>query len=249
MLSEERYQLILKAMEEKGSATVQELTQLTGTSESTIRRDLTAMDQLGLVHKVHGGATLPQAVYSTREEDMAYKHTLYQAEKQRIGQYAASLVRKNDFVYIDAGTTTEAMIPYLTESEAVYVTNGTGHADKLIRKGFNVYIPGGQIRRETHAVVGEETVESLKKYNFTIGFFGTNGISTKAGFSTPDMHEARVKQIALEQCRRAYVLTDASKFNQITPITFAALDKAAIITTQVEDEIYQEKTEIVEVDR
>ena len=104
---------------------------------------------------------------------MAYKHGQYSEEKKRIGKYAASLIKKSDFVFIDAGTTTEALIDYISEKEATYVTDGLGHANKLLKKGYKVFIPGGHLRVSTEAMVGEETVEALRKYNFTLGFLAS----------------------------------------------------------------------------
>lgn len=248
MFSEERYQIILKALEEKGAVTVQELTVLTQTSESTIRRDLTAMQQSGLLNKVHGGATALDMTYNTHEDSMAFKKNQYSEEKKRIGQYAAGFVSKGDYVYIDAGTTTEAVIDFLNEKEAVYVTNGIGHADKLIRKGYTVYVPGGRVRRSTDAIVGELAIENLKAYHFSVGFFGTNGISEKAGFTTPNVQEASVKRNALCRCHKAFVLADASKFNQIAPVAFGELRQATVVTTTLIDRHYKNIMEVVEVD-
>ena len=61
--------------------------------------------------------------------------------------------------------------------------------------------------------VEREALEQLDKYNFTKGFFGTNGIDLKRGFTTPDQKEAAVKKKAMEQCQKTYILSDASKFN------------------------------------
>ena len=69
-------------------------------------------------------------------------------------------------------------------------------------------------------MVGEEALEQLDKYNFTKGFFGTNGIDLKRGFTTPDQKEAAVKKKAMEQCQKTYILSDASKFNVISTIKF-----------------------------
>lgn len=248
MLTEERYSIIQKIVEQKGAATVLELTEILKSSESTVRRDLTALHEMGRIKKVHGGATAVESSYTTNEDDVTYKHSQYSEEKKRIGKYAARLIQKGDFVYIDAGTTTEVLIDYLTEKEATYVTDGLNHAIKLLKKGYKVFIPGGHLRISTEAMVGEETVAALKKYNFTIGFFGTNGISQTAGYTTPDVHEAMVKKEAFENCRDAYVLSDPSKFKKIASVTFGSIEKATIITTTLLDEKYRNYTEIQEVD-
>ena len=87
----------------------------------------------------------------------------------------------------------------------------------------------------------------MKRYNFTKGFFGTNGISENRGFTTPDMKEALVKEEAIKRTRNPYILADKTKFNEISSITFAEVDEAVIITTELEDTRYYDNTEIVEV--
>ena len=85
MLTEERQREILKYLEEKNVVTVMELTKLLHTSESTIRRDLTFLDQQKRLKKVHGGATKLDREFLTTEYDMLTKTNLNQAEKERIG--------------------------------------------------------------------------------------------------------------------------------------------------------------------
>ena len=114
MLAEERFALILNLLAEKRTATVQELCEALNASESTIRRDLTELDRQGRLNKVHGGATLPDGQFLADEPTMAAKETLAVGQKRSIAQAAADLVRAGDFVYIDAGSTTLAMVRALS---------------------------------------------------------------------------------------------------------------------------------------
>ena len=156
MLTQERYHSILSIINEKHAVTVSELSQLLDTSESTIRRDLTALDQLGKLRKVFGGATSIKQTIGFIEDTTSTKETLMQEEKTEIARYCATLINDTDFVYIDAGTTTSRLIDFIPEtSKAVYVTNGIVHARKLIKRGLNSYIVGGKVKPATEAVVGE----------------------------------------------------------------------------------------------
>ena len=240
MLAQERFERILEILREKQSVTVVELTEKLNTSESTIRRDLTELNRQGLLIKVHGGATAIKSVLS-REEEVITKSKKQQEEKRKIAKYAASLINKEDIVYLDAGTTTEMMLDYLKEYDVIYVTNGITHARKLMNAGFKVHLIGGEIKAVT------EALEQLDKYNFTKGFFGTNGIDLKRGFTTPDQKEAAVKKKAMEQCQKRYILSDASKFNVISTIKFADLKKAEIITDHLENKEFKRITNIEEV--
>lgn len=250
MLTEERFNLILKKLGEKPAVQVSELTTLLDASESTIRRDLTVLHNQGRLIKVHGGATAIDSNYSAHEDDVTAKQDLNTEDKRRIARHAASLIEPNDMVYIDAGTTTELMAEFITEKNATYITNGVAHAKKLSRAGCRVFMLGGELKQTTEATVGVETVESLRRYNFSKGFFGVNGISLKAGFSTPEINEAMVKTEALRRCRESFVLSDLSKFGKISPVTFGNLTAASIITTDADHEKtapYGGYTQIIEV--
>ena len=168
-------------------------------------------------------------------------------EKLKISEYAASLIEDNDLIYMDAGTTTELIIDFIKNTKAVFVTNGIVHAKKLIQKGCTTYILGGELKLITEAIVGVEAINSLRKYNFTKGFFGVNGVSIKNGFTTPDIREAMVKEEAINRTKDSFVLCDTSKFDEISSITFASIDKARIITTNLEDIKYKQVTDVVEV--
>lgn len=249
MLAEERFCEILNLVNERRSVTVQELTEELNASESTIRRDLTTLHNRGQLIKVHGGATAVGMSYHTKDAAVSVRKDLNREDKIMIAKYAAELIEPGDFVYIDAGTTTELLIDYIRETNAVFVTNAILHARKLIQRGCVTYIPGGELKLSTEAVVGSETVQCLQKYNFTKGFLGTNGISLQAGFTTPDMNEAMVKKKAMERCLEKYILSDASKFNQISPVTFADFNEAKVITTAINEPNYRKCKNIVEVSR
>lgn len=248
MLAEERFNRILSIVEKKKSVTVVELTELLDTSESTIRRDLTTLDKRKKLIKVHGGATAIDMEYMTKDSEVSVRQDLNKEEKQKIAQYAAGLIQKEDFIYIDAGTTTEYLVEQIQEKEAVYVTNGIVHARKLLQKGCRVFLLGGELKKETEALIGAEAVQSLKKYNFTKGFFGANGVHNEYGITTPDLNEAAVKEHALRQCRKSYVLADSSKIGKISLVKFAELKETEVITTVLRQGAYQKYKNIVEVD-
>ena len=247
MLSEERHSAILELLENKKAVTVSELTQILSTSESTIRRDLNTLDHLGKLNKVHGGATAIDKTYDVSEDDVATKELQCIEEKKAIGKYAASLIYDNDFVYIDAGTTTSCMIDYIEDSKATFVTNGIAHAKKLLSKGLKTYVIGGRLKQSTEAVVGAEGICNMQRFNFTKSFLGANGISLSAGVTTPDRNEASVKTAVINNSKTAYVLADHSKFDQISSVTFAQLIRVKIITDKIDDERYLSVANIKEV--
>lgn len=249
MLTEKRYDVILKLLEKKKSVTVTELKEILNTSESTIRRDLNALDQAGRLVKVFGGAVTADASFTSAEPSVAQKEGLYKEEKQLIARYAASLIEAEDFVYLDAGTSTGHMIPYITERGATFVTNAVDHAKRLAAAGFRVLLIGGELKGTTEAIVGNQAILSILNYHFSKGFFGTNGVSKKAGYTTPDYNEALVKKTALESCQKSYVLCDHSKFGNISSVTFAPMDTSVLLTDQKPPEIFQSCDHIIVIEK
>lgn len=247
MLTEERYSIILETVNKQRSVKLSDLCVLLDTSESTIRRDLNALAEKGMLTKVHGGAIALDDSFTFIEHNVEEKSKLFADEKEAIAKFAASLVSNDDFVFLDAGTTTEKIIDYLPERNATFVTNGLIHAKKLAQRGFRVFIPAGEIKLTTEAIVGAECVLTLQNYNFTKCFMGVNGISLSAGLSTPDKNEASIKTAVLNNSQKVYVLADHSKFDKVTSVTFAPLNRGKIITDKLENQKYLTKASIKEV--
>ncbi len=242
MLTQQRHDRILKLLNEKGSVTVTELTEALDTSESTVRRDLLALDQLGKLSKVHGGAMLTKQQFVVNEEKLEEKLIKNVEGKRAIAKYAATQIEGSDFVYLDAGSTTLLLIDFLDPSGAVFVTNGIQHAKNLVKRGFKTYMLAGELKETTEAVAGLAAAQNLLHYNFSKAFMGTNGVHLKRGFTTPDADEAYVKTSAIDRSFVSYVLADHSKFDKVSTMTFGQLGNSVIITDREPERSYTEKT-------
>jgi len=219
-------------------------------SESTIRRDLNELDKQGKLNKVHGGATLPDSPFRTDEPTMAAKEELAVSQKQSIAQAAAELILPEDFIYLDAGSSTLALARALSGPalNASYVTNGVAHARLLAQKGCRVFLPGGLLRPQTEAIVGAAAVSSLQQYNFTKAFMGANGVALEAGFTTPDPEEATVKATAVHRALESWFLVDDAKFARICPAVIADLHSGAILTNRCPSPKYKQYTLVKETE-
>lgn len=250
MLAETRRQRILDVLRKEQTIPVQELAALVGASISTIRRDLIALEEKGLLSKVYGGAALKEAERSAVELDMLTKEGLKLPEKQAIGKLAASMIRADDFVFIDAGSTTLQLILALEGEalQAVYMTNGLAHTRALTHKGCKVYVPGGRIRQQTEAIVGATALASLRQYNFTKAFLGTNGISSDRGFTTPGIDERELKAEIVRLSAESWFLADDSKFDKVFSAGICPLQSAGIITNRLPNESYRNRTTIKEAE-
>lgn len=248
MLQDERHEKILRQLRVKHAVKVANLAKELGISESTIRRDINELDQMGKLKRVFGGAVSVAGDMSLKETDVASRSRVNVAEKEKIAKYAATMINDNDFVFIDAGTTTDHMLDYLEKKEATYVTNGIVHAAKLIQRGFKAYIVGGLLRPSTEAAIGTTAIESIRQYNFTKCFMGTNGVDLSRGFSTPDIGEAALKTAAMRQSYISFVLADHTKFGLVSSVTFADLGDACILTDKLVNPQYSQYTVVKEVE-
>lgn len=247
MFTEERYNIILQELKAKGIISVNDLVKMLNASESTVRRDLNALDSEGLLKKIHGGAIQIGESASKHDYKVNIRESLNLDEKNEIAKKAASLIESGDVIYLDAGTTTENLINFIEADDITVVTNGIVHAKKLLEKGIKTFILGGEVKAITEAIVGSTAVEDLKKYNFTKGFFGTNGVSNKRGYTTPDINEAMVKSQAMKMCTESFVLADRSKLEEVSFITFGEIADATLIIRKINGDTKIYDTNIIGV--
>lgn len=247
MIYEERQRQIINELKKHGSVNVIDLVEQLHASESTIRRDLLELDRQGLLKRVHGGAVLIEKQNEVIENPISERQLQNLQEKEAISYYASSLIEKNDVVYIDAGSSTLKLVEHIEEKEATYVTNGLLQAQVLSQNGFKVVCLGGEIRGITGACVGTRALMELSRYHFTKGFFGTNGVDVEHGFTTPDNEEASIKESAFQRCQSVYVVCDHTKFNKVSPVHFANISEAIIITDTCKESGIKEHTIVKEV--
>ena len=234
MLTEERQQIILEQLKIHNIVKLHDLIPLTGASESTLRRDLQDLENCHKLLRIHGGA---QNVISLHEEPaLSQKAAVHINEKKMIGQMAAGLVRNHEVIFLDSGTTIQFMIPYLIEhNDLLVITNSVDNASMLADYKINTFLPGGKLKSSTKALVGANMIRTLEDYHFDRAFLGTNGFAVDAGYTTPDPEEAAIKSLAIAQANQAYVLSDSSKFSQVSFSRFATLEELPLITNKLSE--------------
>ncbi|WP_311492397.1 DeoR/GlpR family DNA-binding transcription regulator, partial [uncultured Anaerococcus sp.] len=166
--------IILEILKKEDAVSNKVLTDKLGVSESTLRRDLSYLQDMGKITRVHGGAVLNNIAAS--EINFTDNQKTKLKEKSQIGQKAARLIKDAKFIYLDAGSTCNELIDHLEEGRDItIVTNGLMHIDKLISKNISTIILEGNIKAETKVTTGLKTLESIGKYNFDLAFIGANG--------------------------------------------------------------------------
>lgn len=233
MFTEERYQIIKDLLQEQNIVKMQDIVQVTGSSESTIRRDLSALEEEGVLIRVHGGAKRGYKLQP--EPEMEIKSSLNMDEKRLIAKRAADFIENDDVLFLDAGSTTYEMIPFLQGKKITVVTNGVPHASLLADLRIPTILLGGKIKLETKAIIGSTCLSQLEGYRFNKVFLGMNGIDSEFGFTTPDIEEAAIKAKAVEHGARKYILADSSKFGVVSFAKVADLADCDVISVGLDE--------------
>ncbi|HEH3234026.1 TPA: DeoR/GlpR transcriptional regulator [Staphylococcus aureus] len=230
IITEKRHELILEELSHKDFLTLQELIDRTGCSASTIRRDLSKLQQLGKLQRVHGGAMLKEN--RMVEANLTEKLATNLDEKKMIAKIAANQINDNECLFIDAGSSTLELIKYIQAKDIIVVTNGLTHVEALLKKGIKTIMLGGQVKENTLATIGSSAMEILRRYCFDKAFIGMNGLDIELGLTTPDEQEALVKQTAMSLANQSFVLIDHSKFNKVYFARVPFLESTTIITSE-----------------
>ena len=251
MLQDARLNEIIKLVEEKGAVKVEDLAAYFSTSRSTIRRDLQYLASINRLHKVHGGATALNYTgninFNVFDKDFFFREQEHNDKKIMIAKKALEFINDGAAVYLDASTSVASLIDLLPQSnKTYYVTNSPKIAHKLALKNLRVLVTGGELKLTTDAYTGAYALDFLDKFNFTVGFFGTNGIHSQAQFTTPDPVEAAIKAKAISRTYKVFILADSSKFNNIGSVTFAKLNEATLITDSAPTE-YKDLMKIIDL--
>jgi DeoR/GlpR family transcriptional regulator of sugar metabolism len=233
MLAQQRQQAILDLVQQHGGVRVADLVREFGVSDMTIRRDLEVLADRGLISKVHGGATTVGAG-STEEPGFAAKSVRQREEKEAIARRAARLVRPGTAVAVSAGTTTWTLAHHLTDvPELTVVTNSIQIADVFYRasRADQTIVLTGGIRTPSDALVGPVAVNAVRALNVDLLLLGVHGMSTRAGFTTPNLMEAETDRAMVGAARRLAVLADHTKWGTVGLSTIARLSDADVLVT------------------
>ncbi|HSI92220.1 MAG TPA: DeoR/GlpR family DNA-binding transcription regulator [Jiangellaceae bacterium] len=232
VLAAERQAKIVQEIQRRGAARVADLVDLFGVSDMTIRRDLDALAQQGLIDKVHGGAT--RRARSTHEPGFEAKSAQQRAEKEAIALTAAQEVAPGAAIGLSAGTTTWTLARRLREVPGLtIVTNSIRIADLLYSTDGpeqNVVLTGG-VRTPSDALVGPLAVNSLRTLHLDAVFLGVHGIDPGAGFTTPNLLEAETDRALIAASRRLVVLADHTKWQVVGISTVVPLADADLVVT------------------
>lgn len=207
-----RQQSILDLVRERGYLSIEELAQQFAVTPQTIRRDINQLAEQNLLRRYHGGAawdsSIENTAYNTRADQM-------RDEKQRIAEAIAAHIPDNASLFINIGTTTEAIAhALLNHRDLKVITNNLHVASILAGKGdFEVLIAGGTVRGDG-GVVGQAAVDFIEQFRADFALVGISGIDEDGSLLDFDYQEVRVSRAIIDNARQVFLAADSSKFGR-----------------------------------
>jgi DeoR/GlpR family transcriptional regulator of sugar metabolism len=233
LLAEERRRKIIEVVDDTGRVTIADVMKRLGVSAVTARADLDALAEAGSIVRSHGGAV--RRLEATRDYPVDFKATLHCAEKQRIGEAAARLVRPNETIILDNGTTTAQVARQLKAMQpqnVTVITNALNIATELSdAAGISLIMIGGILRQISRSFVGPQAERILRELHADRLFLAVDGFDLENGPSTPDILEAQLNGLMMEVAKETTIVADSSKLGRRSLSRIGAVERVKRLIT------------------
>lgn len=233
MKQTQRHDAIVDLVRQQGYVSTEELVEYFCVSPQTIRRDLNELAEQNKIQRHHGGAALPSSSENTAWQD---RRMMYPEEKARIAHRVAALIPDGASLFIDIGTTPEAVAHALSGHKNLrVVTNNLNVATLLMANpDFRVIVAGGEVRTRDGGIIGEATLDFISQFRLDYGILGISGIDTDGSLLEFDYHEVRTKRAIIENSRCVMLVTDHSKFGRNAMVNLGDMSLINYLFTDVE---------------
>jgi DeoR family glycerol-3-phosphate regulon repressor len=231
---------ILEIAKVEGRVLVEDLALRFSVTPQTIRKDLNDLCNGRILSRVHGGAIFPGGTENVKYEA---RRSIAASEKQAIGRAAANLIPNNASLFINIGTTTEAVgEALLGHNELMVITNNINVANKLrIFPSIEVVIAGGVVRGSDGGIVGEAAVDFIRQFKVDYAIIGASAIDGDGALLDYDFREVKVAQAIIANARHVILVADSTKFERVAPVRIGHLSQ---VNTFVTDECRIESVRI-----
>lgn len=221
-----RQQAILQLVNDRQRISVNELAQTTHVSEVTIRQDLNLLEKRGLLKRVHGSAA------ALESDDVDVRMMTHFAMKQKLANYAASLVNDGETVFIESGSSNALLAHHLAQRPGITLVTVSGYiARQLKDSACEVILLGGIYQKKSDSMVGPLTQLCLRHVHFSKAFIGIDGYQADTGFTGRDILRAEVINSVLAKGAENIILSDASKFGLVHQYSLAPLSAISRVIT------------------
>lgn len=236
MLSQERQQRIFDLIRTRKSILVTEVSEQLQISLSTVRRDLTDMEAQGLIERVHGGAVLRKHAQEEQEAPALLRADQNADAKRRIAAAAAGMVKDGETIILTAGSTVNAMIPYLAgKRNLTVITNVINIAYHLTPyPHVSVIVLGGWLRHSEFSLLGHLTHQAIKELNAHKIFHGTFGLSPEDGLTGLYVQEVETDRLLIDAAEQLIVVADKSKFQHVGQVRTVPTSRIDTLVTEAD---------------
>jgi DeoR family deoxyribose operon repressor len=229
-----RIQNIEDLLNQSVELSVKALAEKLHVSEMTVRRDLDSLEEQGKLRRTHGGAILVDPSENLGDPYILGEQTTKNVrEKNLIGIKAASLVQPNDTIFMDSGSTTPFIAKHLDPELPLSVLcyTMTNALEFYPRQKTNLILLGGFFHRDSNIFHSSENRALINKTRADRAFISAAGFDSKLGLTTYFYYEAEIKREIIRSARQIILVTDSSKFGNISVTHFAGLDEVDTIVT------------------
>jgi len=239
----DRQRQILAVARAQGEVLVEPLADAFSVTPQTIRRDLNQLCEMRLLQRVHGGAKLPDGVANMGYEA---RRRLMVDEKKRIGDAAVALIPDDSSLFVNIGTTTEAVARSLTRRRGLLVITNNIHVINTFRpcESIKVMTAGGTVRQEDGGIVGDSTRDFIARFKVDYAVIGVSAIEEDGALLDFDPREVRVAQAMINNARKVILVADSMKFERIAPVRIGGIaDVDYLVTDQHPSAAFSEHCE------
>lgn len=204
-------------------------------SESTIRRNLKKLEQLGFIRISYGGAIeIIDSKYISIDDK--YRTNLDKQEKMKLARICADLIKEDSTIFIDNGTTVRFILQFLKNKNVTIYTNGYHHIELAKTLNLDLRLIPGMVLYKEASIVGEEALVFLSNLQLDIAFLGANGFDEKNGVTTPNFSECNLKKLALTRADKSYFVMSANKYHHVSEYKICEFVDYPIITLSKKSE-------------
>ena len=220
-----RQALLLDEVRARGSVSVEALAERFEVTLQTVRRDVKLLSDAGQLARFHGGVRMPSS--TTENIEYLQRQLLNGPAKMRIARRVAAAVPAGCSMFINIGTTTEAVARELLRHKGLRVITNNLNVAAILSDNpeCEVIVAGGIVRSRDRGIIGEDTVAFVKQFKVDIGLIGISGIEADGTLRDFDYREVKVASAIIEHSRQVWVAVDHSKFNRPAMVELARLDQ------------------------
>jgi DeoR/GlpR family transcriptional regulator of sugar metabolism len=223
---------ILQQLSSQGSVRIADLIAMLNVSDETIRKDLQAMEERGILRREHGGATLTS--FNEEEDEISRRNTENLEVKNRIAREALKYIPAGEplVIALDAGSTSYCLAQFLAQrSGQTIITSSIPVAELFNGDKNDVYLLGGKLRQKDRSLYGQWALNFIGSIRISVAILGSSGVKNRNGLCAVTFDDADIKHAYIKNSERSIALLDSSKFHKCSMVESAKWEELDMVIT------------------